>query len=245
MLGTLVAIAVSKMVNLETFVWDMPTGVLSDVFQALSSLEDDQGRAKLQKVWVRWHDNSSTTPTSTAASSPTTALPPLNPPSQPLQTLPLVTTSNSIGNYVPAHAHGATSQPKGYAQSCVEYPTFSILPPLKSLTVLNIDDLSYLDEMSVLIERSASHLRELQIGISKKACGSHAFTQPWDGANLQQVDHEAKWPGESRIPTTRLGGVLGVLVGRIYDREYYSKSFHFSVYYVIKSKPFLWASSDV
>lgn len=223
MLGTLAAIAVSKMVNLETFVWDMPTGVLSDVFQALSSLEDDQGQTKLEKVWVRWHDNSLTSPASTTASSPTTALLPLNPPPQSLQTLPLVTTSNSIGNHVLAHAHGATPQPKSYAQSYVEYPTFSILPPLKSLTVLNIDDLSYLDEMSVLIERSASRLRELQVGISEKACNLHAFTQPWDGANLQQVDHEAKWPGESRIPTTRLGGVLGVLVGRIYDSKYYSK----------------------
>ncbi|GAP86069.2 putative F-box domain-containing protein [Rosellinia necatrix] len=156
MLGTLVAIAVSKMVNLETFVWDMPTGVLSDVFMALSSLEDNEGRASLEK-------------------------------------------------------------PKGYAQSRVEYPTFSVLPPLKSLTVLDIDDISYLDEMSVLIERSVSHLRELQVGISEKAYNLHDFAQPWDGANLQQVDHEARWPGESRIPSTRLGGVLGVLVGRIYD----------------------------
>lgn len=32
LLGTLVALAVAKMKSLETFVWDMPTGVLSDVF---------------------------------------------------------------------------------------------------------------------------------------------------------------------------------------------------------------------
>ncbi|KAI0864245.1 hypothetical protein F4860DRAFT_465600 [Xylaria cubensis] len=199
MLGTLVAVAVSKMVNLETFVWDMPTGVLSDVFMALSSHEDDRGQAKLEKVWIRWH-NSSTTSSSSSASSPTTTLPTLNPPPPILPGIP-----------------GALPQPKSYAQSCAEYPTFSVLPPLKSLTVLDIDDLSYLDEMSVLIERSASQLRELQVGISKRACDLHDFARPWYGANLQQVDHEAKWPGESRIPTTRLGGVLGVLVGRIHD----------------------------
>ncbi|RYC58524.1 hypothetical protein CHU98_g7700 [Xylaria longipes] len=220
MLGTLVAVAISRMVNLETFVWDMPTGVLSDVFMALSSHEDDQGQAKLEKVWVRWHDNSLTTPGSSSASSPTTTLPPLNPPPPPpphLFPTMLGAMPGTISNYAPVNTSGAIPQPKSYAQSCVEYPTFSILPPLRSLTVLDIDDLSYLDEMSVLIERSASHLRELQVGISKKAYNLHDFAQPWDGANLQQVDHEAKWPGESRIPTTRLGGVLGVLVGRIHD----------------------------
>ncbi|KAH8166913.1 hypothetical protein CIB48_g1354 [Xylaria polymorpha] len=220
MLGTLVAVAISRMVNLETFMWDMPTGVLSDVFMALASHEDDQGRAKLEKVWVRWHDNSSTSPSSSSASSPTTTLPPLNaPPPPPPHLFPTMmgVMSIPIGNPEPTNTGDATPQPKTYAQSCVEYPTFSILPPLKSLTVLDIDDISYLDEMSVLIERSASQLRELQVGISKKAYNLHDFAQPWDGANLQQVDHEAKWPGESRIPTTRLGGVLGVLVGRIHD----------------------------
>ncbi|KAI1177530.1 hypothetical protein F4777DRAFT_196042 [Nemania sp. FL0916] len=215
MLGTLAAIAISKMVNLETFVWDMPTGVLSDVFMALSSLEDDKGQTKLEKVWVRWHDSTATTPTSSTASSPTTAFAPLNNPAP--HPPPPGAIPNSIGNNAPANGDSTTPQPKLYSQSCVEYPTFSILPPLKSLTVLDIDDLSYLDEMSVLIGRSASCLRELQVGISKKAYNVHDFAQPWDGANLQQVDHEAKWPGESQIPTTRLGGVLGVLVGRVYD----------------------------
>ncbi|KAI0514772.1 hypothetical protein F5B22DRAFT_609554 [Xylaria bambusicola] len=229
MLGTLVAIAVSKMVNLETFIWDMPTGVLSDVFMALASLQDDRGHSKLERLWIRWHDSSATSPTSSSASSPTTTLPPINPPPPPPQTFPALLPGGHIassGSYMAAPADDAIAQAKSYAQSSVEYPTFSILPPLRSLTVLDIDDLSYLDEMSVLIERSTSHLRELQVGISKKASSLHEFTQPWDGANLQQVDHDAKWPGESRIPTTRLGGVLGVLVGRIYDirRKPYPKS---------------------
>lgn len=58
MLGILVATAIQKMKNLETFVWDMPTGVLSQVFMALASLADQPDECKLNRVWVRWHDNS-------------------------------------------------------------------------------------------------------------------------------------------------------------------------------------------
>lgn len=220
MLGTLVAIAVSKMINLDTFIWDMPTGVLSDVFMALSSLEDDQGRAKLEKVWVRWHDRSAASPGSSTTSSPLTA----HPPPQSLPTAPL---GINVINHVTSVAGNATV-PKSYAKSRTEYPTFSILPPLKSLTVLDIDDFSYLDEMSFLIERSVSQLRELQVGISVQASRVDDFAHLWEGAFLQQVDHEAKWPGENRISSTRLGGVLGVLVGRIYDsRALFSFSFSF------------------
>lgn len=38
MLGTLVALALGRMRNLEAFIWDMPTGVLRDVWLALASL---------------------------------------------------------------------------------------------------------------------------------------------------------------------------------------------------------------
>ncbi|KAG9826706.1 hypothetical protein KCU77_g14654, partial [Aureobasidium melanogenum] len=43
MLGTLVALAVARMRSLESFTWDMPTGVLSAVWDALSSLADHEG----------------------------------------------------------------------------------------------------------------------------------------------------------------------------------------------------------
>ncbi|KAI0400509.1 hypothetical protein F4802DRAFT_601901 [Xylaria palmicola] len=215
LLGTLVAIAVAKMVNLETFFWDMPTGVLSDVFMALSSIEDDHGQTKLDKVWVRWHESCPKITRPSSPHSPAETLPPND--------LPL---PNPIGHHVPTPLGDAVLEPTSYDQSYVEYPTFSILPPLRSLTVLEIDSISYLDEMSVLIERSASRLRELRVGLSMHAYDAHDFTQTWDGANLQQVDHEAAWPGESRIPRTRLGGVLGVLVGRIHDirKRFNSKS---------------------
>jgi hypothetical protein len=80
---------------------------------------------------------------------------------------------------------------------------------------LEIDELAYLDEMADLIARSTG-LKELRVGISAKAVHKD-FAQTWDGSTLQQIDHNARWPGESTVGERRLGGVLGVLVGRIYD----------------------------
>jgi hypothetical protein len=215
MLGTLVALALQKMVNLETFIWDMPTGVSSDIFMALSSLPEQSldGDCKLERVWVRWHDNTEL-PVTSAASSP--ALP-----TQPLPApvpIPPGSTLTPIGVLIsPTPSSQATAKSRiAYSDSCVEYPTFSVLPPLRSLTVLDIDEPEYLDEMAVVIERSKSRLQELRVGISTKAVGKD-FVQTWDGAHLHQVDHNARWPGESSIGDRRLGGILGILVGRVYD----------------------------
>jgi hypothetical protein len=209
MLGTLVALAVARMINLETFVWDMPTGVLRDVWLALSSLQtrNISQECRLERVWVRWHDNSDqahlpATQTSNATSNSATA----------------GSTMTSIGWSVPPGSLPAQdhSRPISYAQSRVEYPTLSVLPPLKSLSVLDIDELDYLDEMSVLIAKSKDCLRELRVGISSKAV-NRDFAISWDGPDLHQVDHKADWPGASTIGEKRLGGVLGVLVGRVFD----------------------------
>lgn len=216
MLGTLVALAVAKMVNLETFIWDMPTGVLSDIFMALASLQDAPGNSKLEKIWIRWHDNSAIngTPTMSSASSPhvqpvVPAGPPLVPPNPMTMGILATPTSSS--------AQMTAASPPRYSEfTHIEYPTFSVLPPLKSLTVLDIDEVAYLDEMSVLIERSKETLKELRVGISQKA-HKHDFATTWDGSNLQQVDLNARWPGESTIGDKRLGGPLGVLVGRVYE----------------------------
>lgn len=212
MLGTLVALAVSKMVSLETFIWDMPTGVLSDIFMALASLPDhsENGQCMLERVWIRWHDNHDTGASSSSSSSP-------GPATAPTAVVPAGSSLTPVGIMLPASAaHPAPKPPIPYSESQVEYPTFSVLPPLKSLTVLDIDELPYLDEMSVLIERSVETLQELRVGISNKAI-HHDFVQTWDGPDLQQVDLNARWPGESRIGERRLGGILGVLVGRVYD----------------------------
>jgi hypothetical protein len=217
MLGTLVALAVARMVNLETFIWDMPTGVLRDVWLALASLQDKSppGECRLERLLVRWHDNSAdssqSSPNANANLTPTTHN-------------AAGTTLTSVGILIPA---GATSSSPGHpgmvtgsngsAQNRVESPTFSVLPPLRALAVLDIDELAYLDEMSVLIAKSKDRLRELRIGISKKAV-TRDFVLAWDGPGLQQVDHSATWPGApSTIGEKRLGGVLGILLGRVFD----------------------------
>jgi hypothetical protein len=211
MLGTLVALAVSKMKSLETFIWDMPTGVLSDIFIALGSLPDEESReCMLERVWIRWHDNNDTGASPSSSSSPAPAAP-------QAAVVPAGSTLTPIGIALPSTAsHPAPSPPITYSENQVEYPTFSVLPPLKSLTVLDVDELAYLDEMAVLVERSKDILQELRLGVSAKAVHKD-FVQTWDSPELQQVDHNARWPGESAIGERRLGGILGVLVGRVYD----------------------------
>lgn len=206
MLGTLVALAIEKMINLETFVWDMPTGVLSDIFLALGSHQDKSpsGECKLEKVWVRWHDSYRDTTADYV---------------EPAQTvIPPSATLTPIGILLPSSAEDSPrpSTTIGYGDCRLEYPTFSVLPPLRSLTVLEIDQLAYLEEMSILIERSRSRLQELRVGINSHVIQLD-FVKAWDGSDLRQVDHDAHWFGASMLGERRLGGVLGVLFGRIYD----------------------------
>lgn len=184
MLGTLVALAVARMVNLESFTWDMPTGVLRDVWIALASLANRPGReCRLEKVWVRWHDNS-----------------------DPLRSLPATPTASSLA-LPPQSAQVSANMPSlSQRYGHVEYPNLSVLPPLKSLSVLDIDEPSYLEEMGVLVDRSWDRLKELRIGISQKA-----YKADW----LKPLGDD--WSSQQNPPTSRVhgwprvGGVLGIL----------------------------------
>ncbi|KAI9810824.1 MAG: hypothetical protein M1827_006031 [Pycnora praestabilis] len=217
MLGTLVALALARMPNLETFTWDMPTGVLRDVWLALSSLGDGRNghECRLERIWVRWHDNSESLMTPNS-------IPPPPPPPPPLGTITPVT---SVGVLIPPNAGSTIANMSSLPNlqfvpplslDRVEYPTFSVVPSLKSLSVLDIDELPYLEEMSILIGRSQDRIRELRVGIA-----AHAEKRPWvgswDGEGIQQVDHNAYSWTTSTLGPLRLGGVLGVLVGRVYD----------------------------
>ncbi|OJJ47999.1 hypothetical protein ASPZODRAFT_63428 [Penicilliopsis zonata CBS 506.65] len=200
MLGTLVALAVVRMLNLETFIWDMPTGVLRDVWIALASLADRPGHdCRLDTVWVRWHDNSENVLRSLSngplpAPGGLSMHPVTNPTSSSSSSSSSMPTSSSLQKY----AH-------------VEYPSLSMLPALKSLTVLDIDEPSYLDEMAVLIQRSYSKLKELRIGISAKAAKAD-WLKPlanWAYSDEHQqpsppVDNGSGWP--------KLAGALEVLL---------------------------------
>jgi hypothetical protein len=77
----------------------------------------------------------------------------------------------------PGYSHPRPRAPVPYSESPCGYPTFSVLPPLKSLTVLDIDEIGYLDEMAVLIGRSKDTLEELHVGISVRALNL-AFIYP-------------------------------------------------------------------
>ncbi|KAF2707387.1 hypothetical protein K504DRAFT_492870 [Pleomassaria siparia CBS 279.74] len=210
MLGTLVALAIARMINLETFVWDMPTGVLRDVWLALSSLADrtDGEECRLDRLWIRWHDN---TLDSLVPAPP----PPMlhnNVPPPPNTTHPSGLGVVQAPVLVPAPYASATPS----AIDRVEHPNFSVIPALKSLSVLDIDELPYLDEMSILIARSQRKLRELRVGIAPHA-QQRDWVTVWDGDGIQQVDYNAISTAASSIGEKRLGGILGILVGRVHN----------------------------
>ena len=205
MLGTLVALAVARMRNLEAFIWDMPTGVLRDIWLALSSLADreDGQDCRLEKVWIRWHNN-------TEVAFPN-GLPPPPPPQMNVPPPPISVPHVAANSPIP-------NPPPLMPMDLIEYPTFSVLPALKSLSVLDIDELPYLDEMSILIARSHSKLKELRVGIAPHAHNpGRAWVSVWEGENFQQVAYSSTWPIINTICEKRLGGVLGVLVGRVYN----------------------------
>ncbi|KAL5370807.1 hypothetical protein PMIN04_009394 [Paraphaeosphaeria minitans] len=212
MLGTLVALAIARMVNLETFAWDMPTGVLRDVWLALSSLADrtDGDECRLERLWIRWHDNSIDAPVPPPA--PPMILNNVNVPPPPPTGHPSAPVAVQPSLVVPQHFHAHVTP----AIERVEHPTFSVIPPLKSLSVLDIDELPYLDEMSILIARSQDKLRELRVGIAPQA-QQRDWVTAWEGGGIQQVDYDAPWTGPSAIGEKRLGGVLGILVGRVHN----------------------------
>ncbi|CAO2656317.1 Nn.00g051200.m01.CDS01 [Neocucurbitaria sp. VM-36] len=215
MLGTLVALAIARMINLETFVWDMPTGVLRDVWLALSSLahRSDNEECRLERLWIRWHDNTIDAPVPPPA-------PPMILNNQNLPPPPNTTHPSGLGTVQPP-----VVVPQHYAPSSlsaldrVEHPTFSAIPALKSLSVLDIDELPYLDEMSILIARSQKKLRELRVGIAPHA-QQRDWVTVWEGDGLQQVDYSVSTTAASSIGEKRLGGVLGILVGRIHNMRH-------------------------
>ncbi|EWC46756.1 hypothetical protein DRE_04001 [Drechslerella stenobrocha 248] len=152
MLGTLVGLAVWKMGMLETFSWDMPTGILRDVWRALHRLKS------LRNIHVRWHDN---------------------------------TQVEVVGSQ-----DGSRK---------IERPTFSGFKDLKSLSVLDLDELTYLREMAVAVQRSFGSLRELRLGVAV-----HSQSKRWVHDDVETITPDTHdGAGE--------GGAIGILVGKICD----------------------------
>lgn len=200
MLGTLVALSIARMPSLETFIWDMPTGILRDIWISLASL-GDRGNPRLERLWIRFHDNRETF-TDMGSSHPLTV-------PQPTQNQLGVTPTAS--NLQPSQELATTPVATllGNSYRRTEHPNFSILSPLKSLSVLDVDEPAYLDEISVLIGKSIRTLRELRIGIASTASDSG-----W--ASLDSVGVSSEEPDEDNTTST-IGGVLGLMMSKIYN----------------------------
>jgi len=171
----------------------MPTGVLRDIWTALSSLGDHRP-SKLEKLWIRCHDNQTalhdagllgsirSTDSPQAISGLAAAA--LSPPSQ----YPRLMEAGHYGvNKIVWTDHH------------VEKPNFSKMPALRSLTVLDIDEARYMVELSTLLGRSLSSLRELRVGMA-----STLYIPP-----CLQAD-----PKAAALFT---GGVFTLLMSNIYD----------------------------
>ena len=181
MLGTLVAVAVARMHNLESFIWDMPSGILTDIWISLASLGDYEG-CRLERVWTRWHK------------SPNSAMYSAAPAGAPWGfTLPSTEFLATAG--------GLTKR------DSVMGPTYSRLPPLKSLSVLDIDELTYVEDMSACIAKSWHKLRELRVGIAK-----HAESYEWNRSHASDLIRRGD--ASPLALHKRRGGVLGNLLGR-------------------------------
>ena len=182
MLGTLSALALARMVNLECFVWDMASGIVRDVWDSIAANADGKP-SKLRSIWVRCHDNKIMSP-------------------------------SLLSRSVPAHLSANSSQPPfatvqkekdvlidSYRR--IEHPSFSTLPSLRSVTVLAIDELAYVEELSLLLERSSRTLRELRVGTTSK----------WPPPKPQEVNVNSLhgYMGND--------GVLGVLFSKILARH--------------------------
>ena len=143
MLGTLAALALARMVNLECFVWDMASGIVRDVWDSIAAKGNGEP-SRLQSIWVRCHDNKTMSPSFLPGSVP----------------MHLSVVSNESSSPTVPKNHGVLID--SYRR--IEHPSFSNLPSLKSVTVLAIDELAYVEELSLLLERSSQTLRELRIG---------------------------------------------------------------------------------
>ncbi len=169
----------------------MPTGLLRDIWIALSSLGDHR-HSKLEKLWIRFHNNHTALkdagllqPTVTAQTTQNIpgaaiALPPTQQPS--LMDPELYGVEKTL--WIDHH---------------VERPNFSTMPSLSSLTVLEIDEVQYLEELSVLLARSISTLRELRLGM----------------ASTLNIPPSAQHSSNTAPLFT--GGVFALLLSKIYE----------------------------
>jgi len=98
----------------------------------------------------------------------------------------------------------------------VIHPSLSLCPPVKSLTVLDIDELQYVDEMAALIGKNPEKLRELRVGICECSVKDD-WAAVWHGGASNQIDKKDPTKSSQTIGGKRRGGILGILVGMFFD----------------------------
>ena len=94
--------------------------------------------------------------------------------------------------------------------SHIESPSLSLLPPMKSITVVEMDQPAYFQELSLAITTSIDTLRELRISIS-----AHYHVAEW--ADADKAEFASKKLTDMRLGFLSSGGVLGVVMNGIYD----------------------------
>ena len=210
MLCTLVALALARMTNLERFSWDMPTGVFREVWESLAWGGPAE---RLQSVWFRCpsaeesasitvhgahHTQGHAAAHGTAASGAHHA-----PPSAPQGPAPpqfVPPSAHTLPSALPSESSERTALRRSYRQ--IEAPNVSILPPLKRLAVLTMDQVAYLEEVAIVIGKSVDCLRELRLSIDL-------------------VESPKEWfPSEQKDPASShglAGGVLGYVFKEFYD----------------------------
>lgn len=188
MMGTLAALALSRMINLQTFTWDMPTGIVRGVWRALANLGSETiqagtARHPLQSVWVRL-------PNCEEASR-----------RWPHRRRFPRQTANWSAHLRLLH------RPVPHS----ERPNFSVLSNLSSISVLSIDQVTYLEELSILIRKSVTQLCTVRISLTPSLCvESQEFCK-----EEHNVVHE--FLSEPGMAALRANGVIGLLMSKIGD----------------------------
>ena len=232
MLNTLVARAVKNCRNMEIFVWDMPSGLAREVWIALASLKNrsDGQQCRLKRVWVRMHDPrlcvyepwprqiapQSAPPPPGSAGPPGEANVQMTP-----APYPPLSYAISLAEFQ------APERPTNTRNVAYPNRTFSLLPPLHSLNVMEIDAPEFLYEMSNLINRSRHCLRELRVSFAAFIFNkAYDWTEVWEGEDAP--DPYEAFQGSRIRSEKRAGGVLGTLFGRFFSVKEYERAVAFA-----------------
>jgi hypothetical protein len=210
-LNTLLCLTLKKAKSLETFRWNIRVELSRPVYQTLHRI------ASLKKLHVRMQAGESyyrPPPPLPASSEPSvggppahwTEIPPL-PPTPVPAVMPLHIFGTSPPNptsVLPALASPAKSLPRSKTSRKTpltrEPPTLSGFKNLKSLCILDIDDLDIVTELKACVENSSSTLTELQLSFSDTLASQARKPPPDSDPDDSDLDDEFHIAPSSHTP---------------------------------------------